>query len=98
MSRFNFTQFGTESEIDAKDVGQPKFRVNKPGDDSEQIYVLLGSLHMPLEDENAIKAVESYVNSGFTRDLLNKALGIYCRRTIDNDVTFEYVPRLSVAC
>lgn len=93
MSVSTFMQFGTESDIDTKDVGQPKFQLRETTAQGEPLYVLLGSLHMPHEDCDAVDAVEAYVNTWAMRTMLIDALSHYFARPIDASSTFMYVPR-----
>jgi len=97
MSVSTFMQFGLESDIDAKDVGQPKFRLVERFPHGETLCVLLGSLHMPLEDEATVEAVEAYVNTQTLRDTLILALSRHFNRPIATGSIFEYVPSEAAA-
>lgn len=88
-----FMQFGTDEQVAAEDVGQPKFRLVEPGVPDEPLYLLLGSLHMPHETDETIDTVERHVNGSYMRAMLIGAMRRHCQRDIAADAYFEYVPR-----
>lgn len=92
MALSTFMQFGSESEIAAKDVGQPKFRLID-GTTDEPLYVLLGSLHMPSESDALVAQAEAHVNQTALRTLLINTLARCAQRRIGAGGYFQYVRR-----
>jgi hypothetical protein len=92
MTLSTHMQFGRESEIAANDVGQPKFRLID-AQNAEELYVLLGSLHIPIESDGLIAEAEHYVNRSELRPVLLRTLARISDRTIPEHAEFEYVRR-----